>query len=238
MWVWVQLAGGSGTRMGGGDPPKQLRRLGRKPLFAYAIETFLTLAPESPVITVLPTQYFSTGKRLLQKYFSKAQLFFTLGGTTRSSSTEAALDVLEQLELLRPPHVVAFHDAARPFASAALLRRTFETAAEKGAAVCGLPVPFSIRQRIGEHSQALPRENLWEVQTPQAFRGEVLAQARHRLAPTASPHFTDEGSWIEAAGWPITLVAGEPTNLKITYPIDWEVAKALLRRQKENPSAS
>lgn len=231
MWVWVQLAGGMGTRMGEGRP-KQLRPLGRKPLLAHAIQTFLTLAPESPVITVLPAQHFSTGKRHLLRHFPKAQLFFTIGGTTRSASTEAALDLLEEMELLQAPHIIAFHDAARPFASAELLKRIFAAAETHGAAVCGLPVPFSVRQVTGAHSRALPREGIWEVQTPQAFRGEVLAQARRHLAPTASPHLTDEGSWIEAAGWPITLVPGEPTNLKITYPLDWEVAKAILRRSK------
>lgn len=231
MWVWVQLAGGVGTRMGG-SLPKQLRRLGRKPLLAYAIETFLSIAPDSPVLAVLPSQYFSAGKKLLTKHFPKAALFFTVGGTTRSASTEAALDLLEKMELLQAGHVIAFHDAARPFASADLLRRTFAAAEMYGAAVCGVPVSFSVREVEGTHSRALPRAHLWEVQTPQAFRGEVLAQARSRLTPTASPDFTDEGSWIEAAGWPITLVAGEPTNLKITYPIDWEVAKAILRRQR------
>lgn len=118
MWVWVQLAAGSGTRMGGGLP-KQLRRLGQKPLLAYAIETFLAVAPESPVLVILPLEYLTMGRRQLERYFSGVQLFFAVGGATRSASAEAALDLLEQLELLQAPHVIAFHDAARPFASAA-----------------------------------------------------------------------------------------------------------------------
>jgi 2-C-methyl-D-erythritol 4-phosphate cytidylyltransferase len=68
------------------------------------------------------------------------------------------------------------------------------------------------------------------VQTPQAFRGDILASAWEKLSPTAEAYFTDEGSWIEAAGLPVAMVSGEPTNLKVTYPIDWEVARTLLRR--------
>ncbi|MCS7161732.1 MAG: 2-C-methyl-D-erythritol 4-phosphate cytidylyltransferase [Bacteroidia bacterium] len=230
MAVWVQLAAGSGVRAESAIP-KQFRRLGRKPLLAYAIETFLSVFPEAPVVVVLPLAYFTYGKALLQRYFPKAQLLFTIGGATRSASTEAALAFLCEAALLQPQEVIAFHDAVRPFPSAALIARAFATAQQKGSAVCGLPLSFSIRQVEGESSRALPRESFWEVQTPQVFRGDVLQAAWQKLSPTADPRFTDESSWIEAAGWPIYLIPGEPTNIKITYPIDWEVARGWLRRK-------
>ncbi|GIV23408.1 MAG: 2-C-methyl-D-erythritol 4-phosphate cytidylyltransferase [Bacteroidia bacterium] len=229
MRIWVQLSAGEGSRFGS-VTPKQFLRLGRKPLLTHSLATFLSLWPESPVIVVLPLAHFARGRTLVQKYFPQAQLHFVVGGATRSASTEAALAYLQKLEALRPEVTIAFHDAARPFPSAALIERVFKTAQEKGAAVCGLPVRFSLRKVEGDTSQALPRESIWEVQTPQAFRGDILASAWEKLSPTAEAYFTDEGSWIEAAGLPVAMVSGEPTNLKVTYPIDWEVARTLLRR--------
>ncbi|MDW8057485.1 MAG: IspD/TarI family cytidylyltransferase [Bacteroidia bacterium] len=230
--VWVQLAAGSGSRFGG-RLPKQFQRLGRKPLLLYAIETFLQVYPDGILVAVLPLAHFRHGEKLLCSAFPQADLHFTVGGATRSASTEAALVLLNDLEVLTSKYVVAFHDAARPFVSAAVIQRTVEAAAETGAAVCGMPMSVSVRKVEGNSSYAVPRETLWEVQTPQAFRGDILQKAWQRLSPTASPAFTDEGSWIEAAGFPVQLVSGEPQNLKITYPIDWEVARLWLRRQKK-----
>lgn len=231
MRAWVQLAAGSGSRFGG-KHPKQFQRLSRKPLLLYAIETFLRLHPTSPVIVVLPLAYFRYGEKLLREAFPTASLHLAVGGMSRSASTEAALHLLEQLELLSSEHTIAFHDAARPFPSPALVERTFAAAESSGAVVCGLPVSFSVRiVEQGGHSQALPREKIWEIQTPQAFRGDILKRAWRQLAPTADPAFTDEGSWIEAAGFPISLVLGEASNLKITYPSDWEIARLWLKRK-------
>ncbi|MCX7606459.1 MAG: 2-C-methyl-D-erythritol 4-phosphate cytidylyltransferase [Bacteroidia bacterium] len=235
MWIWVQLAAGIGSRFGG-TRPKQFYRLGGKPLVAHAVETFLRIAPESPAIIVLPISHFAEAKRLLTHLLPKAALHFVVGGATRSASTEAALHFLREMELLKEPYTIAFHDAARPFPSEELIERTYQVATEKGAAVCGVPVSSSLREWIGETSRALPREQIWEVQTPQAFRGDVLQAAWSRLSPTANSLFTDEGSWVEAAGFPVSLVAGETTNLKITYPIDWEVARAWLRQKKKQAS--
>lgn len=232
MRVWVQLAGGRGSRFGG-KVPKQFQRLGKKPLLLHAIETFLKAYPNSPVIVVLPLLHFRYGEKLVRSAFPGASIYLTVGGDTRSASTEAALTLLQALELLQPAHVIAFHDAARPFVSETLIKRVFDEAEKSGATVCGLPVSVSLRKVEGTHSRALPRGDIWEIQTPQAFRGDVLLSAWHKLSPTVSETFTDEGSWIEAAGFPVSIVAGEPHNIKITYPFDWEVARAWVRRSKQ-----
>ncbi|MCS7189751.1 MAG: IspD/TarI family cytidylyltransferase [Bacteroidia bacterium] len=235
-WVWVQLAAGKGERFAG-HLPKQFLRLGGKPVLAYSIEVFLSVSPHSCVVVVLPLTHFQRGRRVLTRLFSNVPLYFTVGGETRSASTEAALSLLESLGYLQSDYLIAFHDAVRPFVSASLIERVFEAAATHGAAVCGLPVPFSVRRITATGSEAIPRNSLWEVQTPQVFRGDILRIALQKLPPTSEGHFTDEGSWIETAGFPVTLVAGEPTNLKITYPIDWEVAKAWLKRRNKSGEA-
>lgn len=229
MWIWVQLAAGAGSRFGG-KRPKQFHRLGRRPLLAYAIETFLKIAPESPVVVALPLAHFAYGKALLIQLFPEASLHFVVGGATRSASTEAALHYLNQVGWLTTENLIAFHDAARPLVSEALIQRVFAAAQACGAVLPALPVSSSLRRVSGDRSEALPREDIWEVQTPQVFRGALLKAAWERLSPAAEAHFTDEGTWIEAAGFPVQVVAGEPANLKITHPLDWEIARAWLRR--------
>jgi len=225
--IWVQLAAGSGQRLGG--TPKQFRRLGRKPILTYAIDTFLSVYPDGLVVGVLSLTHYHRGKRLLEKAISPAQLLVVAGGAERQDSTTAAIARLKELELIKPESVVAFHDAARPLVPAEVIKRTITTAQEKGAAVCGWPVRFSLRRLTETGSEAVPRRLYWEVQTPQAIRGDILLAAYEKLSPNAQPDFTDEGSWIESAGYPVTLVAGHPNNLKITYESDLLLARLLVK---------
>ena len=225
--IWVQLAAGSGQRLGG--TPKQFRRLGGKTILTYAAATFLAVYPEGLVVGVLNLEHYHRGKRLLEKAIPPAQLLTTPGGAERQDSTAAAIAQLKALELITPESVVAFHDAARPLVPPEVIQRTIETAFQKGVAICGLPVSFSLR-RLTEHgSEAVPRRLYWEIQTPQAIRGDILLAAYEKLPPNAHPDFTDEGSWIESAGYPVTLVAGHPNNLKITYESDLLLARLLVK---------
>jgi len=225
--IWVQLAAGRGERLGG--TPKQFRRLGKKPILTYAAETFLSVYPEGLVVGVLSLEHYHRGKRILQKAIPSSQLVLVIGGAERQDSTAAAIAHLKELGLISAQTLVAFHDAARPLVPAEVIRRVTEMAREKGAVVCGMPVSFSLRRLKESGSEAVPRRLYWEVQTPQVIRGDILLAAYEKLPPNAHADFTDEGSWIEAAGYPVTLVAGHPTNFKITYETDLLLARLMLR---------
>jgi len=225
--IWVQLAAGRGQRLGG--TPKQFRRLGKKTLLTYAAETFLSVYPEGLVVGVLGLDHYQRGKRLLQKAIPPSQLLIFVGGAERQDSTAAAIAQLKELELIAPDTLVAFHDAARPLVPAEVIQRAVEAAREKGAVVCGLPVSFSLRRLTEKGSQAVPRRLYWEVQTPQVIRGDILLEACEKLPPNAHADFTDEGSWIEAAGYPVALVAGHPRSFKITYETDLLLARLIVR---------
>ena len=225
--IWVQLAAGRGERLGG--TPKQFRRLGKKPILTYAAETFLSVYPEGLVVGVLSLEHYHRGKRILQKAIPSSQLVLVIGGAERQDSTAAAIAHLKELGLISAQTLVAFHDAARPLVPAEVIRRVTEMAREKGAVVCGMPVSFSLRRLNESGSEAVPRRLYWEVQTPQVIRGDILLAAYEKLPPNAHADFTDEGSWIEAAGYPVTLVAGHPTNFKITYETDLLLARLMLR---------
>lgn len=129
--------------------------------------------------------------------------------------------------------VVLVHDAARPFATPALVRRVAEAAAASGAALAALPCSDTVKRSAGPQGAAAPqvaetldRRALWLAQTPQGFRLDLLQRAYQAAGPEASAA-TDECGLVERLGAPVTLVAGEAGNFKITTPEDVIRARAL-----------
>jgi 2-C-methyl-D-erythritol 4-phosphate cytidylyltransferase len=126
--------------------------------------------------------------------------------------------------------IVAIHDGARPFVSAGLIDRCVDEARRSGAAIIGLPVRDTIKVVSEDHwvKATPPRNTLWEIQTPQVFRKELIVEAHHwgKVQGIAA---TDDAMLVEQLGQPVFLLEGEPTNIKITVPEDFLLAEALLR---------
>ena len=145
----------------------------------------------------------------------------TAGGATRRASVERGMAALDETA-----RIVLVHDAARPLVSRAVIDRVVETARLRGTAVPAIPLNDTVKRvegdRVVEH---LDRGSLAAVQTPQGFARQLLADAL--AASPADP--TDDSSLVEAAGTAVTLVPGDPKNLKITRREDLAVAEAYLR---------
>jgi 2-C-methyl-D-erythritol 4-phosphate cytidylyltransferase len=125
---------------------------------------------------------------------------------------------------------VAIHDGARPFVSSSLIDRCIDEAYRVGSVVIGVPVRDTIKVVSEEHGvQATPaRSALWEVQTPQVFRKDIILQA-HDWAGRHGIEATDDSTLVEQIGERVFLLEGERTNIKITVPEDLLLAEALLR---------
>ena len=217
----IIVAGGSGTRCGG-SLPKQFRLLGNRPVLARTIDRFAAALPGAEIVVVLPAQYIDFWNNFAAR-FAVASHTVAAGGSERFHS------VLRGLEALRSePELIAVQDAVRPFASAELIRRVAEAAAQQGAAIPALQPVDSFREVSGEGSHPLDRNRLRIVQTPQIFRADWLREA-YRAG--FDPRFTDDASVVEAAGYAVQLVEGERTNRKLTTPDDFELAEALLALQ-------
>jgi 2-C-methyl-D-erythritol 4-phosphate cytidylyltransferase/2-C-methyl-D-erythritol 2,4-cyclodiphosphate synthase len=135
--------------------------------------------------------------------------------------------VRQGVEALPRCQVLLVHDAARPFASPALVRAVALAASEAGAAVAALPVTDTVKRARDERAvETLDRRELWLAQTPQGFRVEVLRRAL-AAAGAAAGEATDEAQLVERLGEPVRLVPGEPGNLKITSGADVARARAL-----------
>lgn len=217
--IAIIVAGGSGTRFGA-QLPKQFLELGGKPILMRTIEAFGDRSFD--IIVTLPVDQMSLWKDLCYKYAFTMPHRVVPGGDTRWHSVKNALDNIGPIEDV---DVIAVHDGVRPLASTALIERVLEAARHDGAAIPVVMLNDSVRQVTGDISHALDRSSLRAVQTPQAFEAKLLLDA---YSLPYEPTFTDDASVVERAGHVVTLVEGEPHNLKITRPMDLALAEYLL----------
>lgn len=145
------------------------------------------------------------------------------GGAERSDSVERALArVKGDIEF------VCVHDAARPCLVDEWIDRVFEAAAKTGAAILAIPVAGTLKRVRGDNTieETVSREGLWEAQTPQVFRRQLLLDAYARRGNFAA---TDEAQLVERLGHAVSVVRGSPINLKITTQEDLRLAEQALK---------
>ena len=125
--------------------------------------------------------------------------------------------------------MLAIHDAARPFVQPALFARCVEGATRDGSAIAGIPLADTVRRadEAGASLEELEREGLWQIQTPQAFRRDLLERSR-RAAGDRS--FTDDAAAVVAAGERVRMVHGDRRNLKLTTMEDVSYARELVAK--------
>ena len=214
----IVVAGGSGSRMGG-VVPKQFMLLKDKPVLYYSLKAFLDTYSDLQVILVLPVEYTDMGQEIIDAYFDKERIRITAGGDTRFQSVKNGLDLVEE------ESVVFVHDGVRCLLSAALIRRCYAMAIETGSAIPVITSKDSIRMITAEGSEAVDRNIIMLVQTPQVFHSKILIPA---FQIDYKDKFTDEATVVEAFGLKVSLVEGEERNIKITKPMDMLVAEQLL----------
>ena len=222
--VAIIVAGGSGTRFGA-QLPKQFLELGGIPILMRSIEAFGENSDGSfDVIVTLPEGQMALWQELCEKYAFSVPHRVVAGGDTRWHSVKNALDSIVDMTDI---DIILVHDGVRPLVTADLIGRTMEAARNYGAAIPVVMLNDSVRQVKGDVSRALDRSTLRAVQTPQAFDAGMLLEA---YSFPYQPSFTDDASVVEQLGYPVTLVEGDPNNLKITRPMDLAVAEYLLKQ--------
>lgn len=174
-------------------------------------------AVDSATLAVAPDGVEPYEAYLRQHPLSKPVQIAPCGGATRQQTVHNALAYL-------PGGVqfVAVHDAARPLISHALLQRLIDAARRDGAAIPALPVQDTLKRAPdGRHAlETVPRADLYRVQTPQIFRADWLIHAHRCAYEEGFREATDDAQLLERAGYPVTLVPGDPCNLKLTTPED------------------
>jgi 2-C-methyl-D-erythritol 4-phosphate cytidylyltransferase len=218
-------AAGSGARMAS-DRPKQYLPLLGQPMIRHALAT-LCAAPEIDKVFVILSVGDAEWARYDWSDLEPKLVPLFCGGPTRADSVLAGLRAIAG-EASASDWVLV-HDAARPcLASWHIDKLVRELAHDEVGGLLGVPVADTLK-RADEHRhvvQTVPRESLWQAQTPQMFRYIML-----RRALEGARNVTDEASAIEAAGLRPRLIEGDATNLKVTYPLDLHLAEWILNNR-------
>ena len=221
--VAIVAAGGRGERLGAGMP-KQLLTVGGESILRRSIRLVAEHDRIDEIVVVLPPELAAEAPADLCA--PGKPLRIVAGGARRQDSVRLGFEAIRGRA-----DIVVIHDAARPFASADLVSRTIDAAAESGAALAALPASDTVKLASAGSGgtiiveRTVPRERVYMAQTPQAFRADVLAAAIE--AGRGGAVATDEAALAEAAGFPVRIVAGETTNLKITTMTDLKAAEAI-----------
>ena len=215
----IIVAAGTGSRAG---EAKQWRTLGGRPVLRWSAEALLAAGASELAVVVAPGAEALAAQALagIDGWFAVA------GGATRAASVQAGLNALRAPTETR----VLIHDAARPLLDAATIGRVLAALHGHEAALPVLPVTDSLRRGADDIMGAsIDRDGLWRAQTPQGFRLGAIRDAYAAWAGPSSP--TDDVEVARAAGQAVAMVAGDARLMKLTYPEDFTMAEAMIRRQ-------
>jgi 2-C-methyl-D-erythritol 4-phosphate cytidylyltransferase len=220
MAVALIVAAGRGERLGSGRP-KALVTLAGRPMLEWSIAALQALDAVPRIVVALPPG--ETAVPVPEGVVTVA------GGATRSAS------VREALRACGDGDPVIVHDAARPLASTELFERALLDLAgsDADAVIAAAPVSDTIKE-VGDDgrtvARTLDRGRLWAVQTPQVFRRGALERALE-VSEELLAAATDDAWLVERAGGRVIVVDAGAENLKVTTPLDLEMAAMLLGRR-------
>ncbi|GKV55141.1 2-C-methyl-D-erythritol 4-phosphate cytidylyltransferase [Sporosarcina sp. NCCP-2222] len=218
-------AAGSGKRMGAGRN-KLFLELGDKPILIHTLELFeQDPACEQIILAVRPDERNEIEGLLGQFEISKANQLVN-GGGERQQSVAACIRAHQT------GGIVLVHDAARPFIHRDVIHRLVENAEAHGAAIAGVQAKDTMKMASdGIVEETVDRDRLWIIQTPQAFRYELLAEASEK-AEAEGFLGTDESMLVERLGHPIRVVESTYDNVKMTTKEDLVFGEIFLSRRQ------
>lgn len=225
--VAIVVAGGKGMRMGG-DLRKQYLPLGGIPMMGHSLST-LDASPEvKSLVLVAPAEDLSMiHEQLLPIFNLTKSIRLASGGKSRQASVFSGLAQIDA-----DVEYILVHDAVRPFIKMSHIRDTFMAAKVHGAATLAVDMVDTLRLKLPcGGSEALARENVVAIQTPQVFRSDLLREA-HEMALSKGWEGTDDAGLVAAMGYDIAFVAGSSRNMKVTRPEDYRLAEMFLREEK------
>lgn len=220
----IVAAAGSGTRMGR-DMPKQFLEINGKPVLYYTLKAFIEAFDDITIILVVHPEYMDYAHKIAGSLAYQGTIHIIAGASSRFGSIKAGL------KLVNDDSIVFVHDGARCFPTTNLIHRCYKEALSKGNAVPAIIAADSVRIVKYENNEAVDRNSIFLVQTPQTFRASLLKQAYENAA---TENFTDDASVAENNGIKIHLVEGESTNIKITFPIDLLLAEKIMGVLKQD----
>lgn len=218
-------AAGRSSRFGDPRQKKVFADLDGRAVWLRSVEAFVNRPDVAQIILAISPEDRELVERRYAAHVALMNIRLIDGGAERHDTVAAALDALDPA-----CEFVAIHDAARPCITGPLIDAVFAAAREHGAALPGLPVTDTLKRATpdGLARETVPRAGLYAVQTPQAFRRDLLERAYAERALLGAA-ITDDAQIVEALGHPVRIVEGSRFNLKITTPDDLRLAAAILK---------
>ena len=213
MIAGILLAGGRGERANS-KVPKQFIKLEDKYLFEYPLESFERSNIFEHIVLVVPEDWGDFVKARVS-----TGIHVIAGGNTRSESVRNALNFLEKFK----PDFVVIHDVSRPFLKLSLLRRIVKSVLEKGAVTAALSCVDAMVEL--ENFAYVNRERFVRIQTPQAFRYDIIKKAHEKRK-----NWKDDTQPVVECGFSVEFVEGDPFCFKVTYEEDIELARVIASR--------
>lgn len=219
----VVPAAGVGKRLGTSRHKSFIPLRGR-PILFWTLRALENSDAIRGIVVAAHEKDIESTKRLVARYRFRKVIAIVPGGATRTDSVYRGVQALPA-----EAQWVVVHDGARPLATARLIERTLQGAQKSGAAIAAVPIVPTVKEAKSFWvKRTLNRNHLWAVQTPQAFRRDLLEEA-HRKARAKRWKATDDAALVEALGRRVRIIQGESSNLKVTTPEDLVVAEALLK---------
>ncbi len=221
-------AAGQGKRMKAGMN-KQFLELRGEPLIVHTVRIFVHDSSCQKIVLVANRDECAIMEALMKQY-RLSKVVVIEGGKERQDSVRNGLAHVDEQQ------IVLVHDGARPFVTEEVMTRLIHKAEEAGAATVAVPVKDTIKRvSSGKVVDTLKRDELWLIQTPQAFKVSLLKEA-HKRAIEAELIGTDDASLVEWFGHEVVISEGDYQNIKLTTPEDIVFAEAIMQEKERRKS--
>lgn len=216
-------AAGAGKRFGG-DVKKPFAQLDGRPIFIRSIELFISRPDVCQTILAVSPDDYDVVKEKYAANLMFMNIKLVKGGNERYESVRAALAAVDD-----EAELVCVHDAVRPCVMESWIDAVFAEAAKSGAAILAAPLTGTIKKVAASNviDATVPREGLYEAQTPQVFRKKLLIDAYAKLPTDFAA--TDDSQVVERTGHGVAIVAADRRNIKITTPGDMSLAQGIIK---------
>lgn len=224
------LAGGSGTRMGKTDLPKQFLSLGGRPIIIHTIEQFLISPVIEKIIVAVPESWISYTKDIVEKYCNDDRIVIIEGGSDRNGTVMNICKHINENYKTTKDTVVVTHDAVRPFITQRIIKDNVEGCLKYGATDTVVPAFDTIvESKDGEVISNIPvRKEMYQGQTPQSFKLKEFIKINESLTEEEKAILTDACKVYVMKNKPVGLVMGETFNIKITTKHDLKMANLMI----------
>ncbi len=221
----VIVSAGKGERFGG--KKKQFLLLDKKPILAHSLDKFESSPLICSIILVVSQDDLDYClKEIVEKFQYRKISHVVPGGKRRQDSVKNGID-----NLPRDTEILVIHDGVRPFVTRVMIEDSIQSAIRYGAVVTAIPVKDTIKMANpdGTVLKTFNRETLWQAQTPQSFRIEIIREAYQRAIEEGFTG-TDDASLVERLGINVHIILGSYNNIKITTPEDLALANLLIKK--------